>query len=66
MLIIYINVSNRLWGVSLHDPFLHDGRAKTLLEAILLHSGEAEGITNLFLALPQAAKDDVIRFLESL
>ena len=29
-----------LWGVSLFPPYLHDGRAATLIEAIDLHAGE--------------------------
>ena len=32
-----------LWGVGLHPPFLHDGRADTLQEAIEWHGGEAQG-----------------------
>jgi CxxC motif-containing protein (DUF1111 family) len=55
-----------LWGVSLHAPFLHDGRAQTLLEAILAHGGEAQAYRDAFDALPQSDKDDVISFLEHL
>ena len=29
-----------LWGVALHGPYLHDGRANTLQEAIEWHGGE--------------------------
>src|SRR5262249_10630713 len=31
-----------LWGVADSPPYLHDGRAPTLLDAIEWHSGEAE------------------------
>jgi len=55
-----------LWGVSLHGPFLHDGRAETLEEAITMHGGEAEAIKNDFVALPQQDRDDIIAFLEHL
>ncbi len=55
-----------LWGVSLHGPFLHDGRAETLEEAITMHGGEAEDIKNDFVALPQQDRDDIIAFLEHL
>jgi CxxC motif-containing protein (DUF1111 family) len=55
-----------LWGVTLHAPFLHDGRADTLLDAVILHGGEAATIRDAFLALPAADQDDVIRFLEVL
>jgi CxxC motif-containing protein (DUF1111 family) len=55
-----------LWGVSLHGPWLHDGRAETLMEAIAMHGGEAEGIRDAFLALLPADQADVIAFLEHL
>jgi CxxC motif-containing protein (DUF1111 family) len=55
-----------LWGVSLSAPFLHDGRAETLEEAIALHGGEAAPFRDAFLALPQPGRDDVVRFLEHL
>ena len=31
-----------LWGVAASAPYLHDGRAPTLLDAILLHDGQAK------------------------
>ncbi len=55
-----------LWGVSMHAPFLHDGRAETLSEAIELHGGEAETIRDDFLALTPAERADIIAFLEHL
>jgi len=55
-----------LWGVSLHAPFLHDGRAETLEEAILEHGGEAQAIRDAFAALPQNEKDEILAFLEHL
>jgi CxxC motif-containing protein (DUF1111 family) len=55
-----------LWGVSLHGPWLHDGRAETLLEAILLHGGEALAIRQAFEALSASQRADVIEFLEHL
>lgn len=55
-----------LWGVSNTAPYLHDGRAGTLEEAILAHDGEAHLITQAYIALPQQDKDDIIEFLESL
>ncbi len=47
-----------LWGIGLtaqttgHTDFLHDGRARTLLEAILWHGGEAERQRDAVAALP--------------
>jgi CxxC motif-containing protein (DUF1111 family) len=55
-----------LWGVSLHGPFLHDGRAETLDEAIRAHGGEAAGIRQLYVGLSAAEQDDIIAFLEHL
>lgn len=55
-----------LWGVSHFAPYLHDGRAGTLDEAISLHEGEAEAIRDAYLALPQSDRDDLIAFLEHL
>ncbi len=61
-----------LWGIGLtemvsgHTLFLHDGRARTLTEAILWHGGEAQGARDAFANLPKSARDDLIAFLESL
>lgn len=61
-----------LWGIGLtktvsgHTFFLHDGRARNLLEAILWHGGEAESAKRKVAALPPVARADLIRFLESL
>lgn len=55
-----------LWGVSLSAPFLHDGRAQTLEEAITMHGGEAEASRDEFLALTPVEQDDIISFLEHL
>jgi len=61
-----------LWGIGatqIINPgagFLHDGRAKTLEEAILWHGGEADDIKKEFMALDKAKRLHVIKFLESL
>ncbi|MEX1024557.1 MAG: di-heme oxidoredictase family protein [Planctomycetota bacterium] len=55
-----------LWGVSKTAPFLHDGRAETIEEAILLHAGEGLSIRQAFEALDQADRDAIIEFLEHL
>ncbi len=61
-----------LWGIGLtetvsgHSFFLHDGRARNLLEAILWHGGEAEASKKYVQALSQADRDALIQFLESL
>ncbi len=55
-----------LWGVAESAPYLHDGRAATLLEAIIAHDGEAAGVRDRFMLLPLAERQAVIAFLESL
>lgn len=61
-----------LWGIGLiskvngHTFFLHDGRARNLIEAILWHGGEAEASREKFRALSKADRDALIAFLESL
>ena len=61
-----------LWGIGLtkrvsgHSYFLHDGRARSLLEAILWHGGEAEAAKETVVTMPKDDRDALIRFLESL
>lgn len=60
-----------LWGIGLtrivsgHTFFLHDGRARDLMEAILWHGGEAATARNYVQQLPRADRDALIAFLES-
>ncbi|MBU1619624.1 MAG: discoidin domain-containing protein [Gammaproteobacteria bacterium] len=46
--------------------YLHDGRARTLTEAILWHGGEAEVIKNRFVNLATAEREALLAFLKSL
>ncbi len=61
-----------LWGIGLvetvngHSEFLHDGRARSLEEAVLWHGGEAEGSRDAYLGLAKVERTAVLRFLESL
>mgnify|MGYP001115312649 CR=1 FL=1 len=61
-----------LWGIGMteivngHTYFLHDGRARSLEEAILWHGGEAEAAKDNFASLLAAERKLIIRFLESL
>ena len=52
-----------LWGVRARTPYLHDGRASSILEAITLHDGEARIIRDRFLALPTARQEAIIAFV---
>jgi CxxC motif-containing protein (DUF1111 family) len=61
-----------LWGLRLMRQFLdgqalllHDGRARTVEEAILLHGGEAARARNAFAALSPAQRRALIDFVES-
>lgn len=61
-----------LWGVGLttvvseQGNYLHDGRARTLLEAILWHGGEAQRSRDAVAGLSRVQRDRLIRFVESL
>ncbi|MFQ5411504.1 MAG: di-heme oxidoredictase family protein, partial [Phycisphaerae bacterium] len=55
-----------LWGLAATGPFLHDGRAVTVADAILAHSGEAKASRDAFAALSNAEQTDVVEFLLSL
>lgn len=61
-----------LWGVGLTQTinpragFLHDGRARTLEEAILFHGGEAAKSRELFAKLSRTERQRLISFLKSL
>ncbi len=55
-----------LWGVADTAPYLHDGRAATLEDAILWHGGEAEASRDLYVELPRESKDLLLSFLSSL
>ncbi|PHN01834.1 di-heme oxidoredictase family protein [Flavilitoribacter nigricans] len=62
-----------LWGLGLSPDsqgreyfLLHDGRARSIEEAILLHGGEAKMARDLFEALSTIEKSALLTFLESL
>lgn len=61
-----------LWGLRLMRQFLdgdafllHDGRARSVEEAILLHGGEAARSRDLFAAASDAARRALLDFVES-
>ena len=55
-----------LWGVRDSAPYMHDGRAETLLEAVAVHGGEAGPTRDRFLQMPLADRSAVIAFMETL
>jgi CxxC motif-containing protein (DUF1111 family) len=61
-----------LWGLGLsatvngNASLLHDGRARTLAEAVLWHGGEAAESREAFRAMPKADREALFAFLNSL
>jgi CxxC motif-containing protein (DUF1111 family) len=56
-----------LWGLNASGPpFLHDGRAKSVTEAIALHGGEAGAARRRFLDLRPEEVDSLLLFLSSI
>ena len=61
-----------LWGIGLteavngHTQFLHDGRARNLLEAVLWHGGEAQAAQRQVLAFNAEQRAALLAFLNSL
>lgn len=58
--------TKELWGVGSTGPWLHDGRATTLTEAISWHGGDAEESRDNFFDLPEYKQDSVLEFLNNL
>jgi len=62
-----------LWGLGMYEAispsntgFLHDGRARSISEAILWHGGEAIPSQAAFVSLPALEREQLIVFLRSL
>jgi len=55
-----------LWGVGSTAPYLHDGRATTLTEAILAHGGEGAAAKNAFDSLSPQDQQNLLAFLNNL
>ncbi|MDE6062842.1 MAG: c-type cytochrome, partial [Duncaniella sp.] len=61
-----------LWGIGLqekvngHTYFLHDGRARNFVEAIMWHGGEGEASKNVFKKMPRDDREALVKFLRSL
>jgi CxxC motif-containing protein (DUF1111 family) len=61
-----------LWGIGLTagvsggEAYLHDGRARTLSEAILWHGGEGEAAKQKFVNLTATEREALLKFLKSL
>ena len=61
-----------LWGLGMtqtvngHTQFLHDGRARNVLEAILWHGGEAEKSKQAVMQMNAEERAALVQFVESL
>jgi CxxC motif-containing protein (DUF1111 family) len=62
-----------LWGIGLSENsqggnyfLMHDGRAKSIEQAINMHGGEANNSKNAFLNLSQLDKNALLKFIKSL
>lgn len=61
-----------LWGIGLFERtngtpyYLHDGRARTIEEAILWHGGEAQHARDAFVTMTKTQRDAMVKFIRSL
>ena len=55
-----------LWGVALHGPYLHDGRASSLREAIEFHGGEAAASKERWLQADAEQQENVMALSKSI
>ena len=59
-------ITPRLWGIADTSPYLHDGRALTLTEAIQMHGGEGQSAANNFAYLEVSDRLALLTFLRTL
>lgn len=55
-----------LWGFRDSGPYLHDGRAETLEQAVAFHGGEARESTRRFFRLKPEQRAEMLTFLKTL
>jgi CxxC motif-containing protein (DUF1111 family) len=63
---IELFLTRKLWGMANEPPYLHNGRALTIHEAIVRHGGEATAQRDAYLALTDAEQRSVVDFLKTL
>jgi CxxC motif-containing protein (DUF1111 family) len=59
-------LTRSLWGLADSAPYMHDGRALTVEDAILAHGGEGQHSRDLFAAASDADRADLLVYLLSL
>lgn len=55
-----------LWGLRASAPYLHDGRATTVEQAILAHDGQGAGSREGYMRLSPTKKAELLAFLNSI
>jgi CxxC motif-containing protein (DUF1111 family) len=55
-----------LWGLRFIKAYLHDGRASSVSDAILMHDGQGKMSRDEFLALTERERQQLLAFLDSL
>jgi CxxC motif-containing protein (DUF1111 family) len=57
-----------LWGLRFANPndLLHDGRAHSIRDAILMHAGQAQTSRDAFNALSETNKQNLVEFIKTL
>src|SRR5262249_60645032 len=59
-------ITRPLWGVAVASPYMHDGRAPSLRDAVVVHDGEAAQSRDSFRALAGDDQAKLIEFLGTL
>jgi hypothetical protein len=59
-------ITRPLWGLARSRPYLHDGRAPTIHDAIVAHGGEAQAARDAYVALGESGQAPIRVFLTSL
>jgi len=59
-------MTKELWGVGVTAPYLHDGRATTITEAVDYHGGESALSREAFFSLEPAEQQQIIAFLNDM
>ncbi len=59
-------ITMKLWGLADTGPYLHDGRALSIFEAIAFHGGEAQRVRDRFLGLSKGGQNALLAYLGTL
>ena len=55
-----------LWEIGVHTTYLHDGRARSIADAIIMHDGQGRASAEAFQNLPTRDKKALLLFVKSL